>query len=162
MRGGVVCAAMAAPCATLAIDTSLRACAVAVTGGAWASEPMQRGQAQRLIPMVGEVLARAGLSYADVRRVAVAVGPGSFTGVRVGISAALGLGLALGVPVVGVSTLAALGIAEPPGPELHEAIVHATLPPADPRAVLALADDPAARRPVAPVYLRPPGVTRQN
>ena len=68
---------------------------------------MERGQGEALIPMVDALLKQAGLSPADVKRVAVSVGPGSFTGVRVGLAAARGMGLALHVPVVGITTLAA-------------------------------------------------------
>ncbi|MCW2310083.1 tRNA (adenosine(37)-N6)-threonylcarbamoyltransferase complex dimerization subunit type 1 TsaB [Rhodobium gokarnense] len=98
----------------LAIDTALTACSVAVLddGDAdrleTASEAMERGHAERLIGMIGEVLADAGLSFNDLDRIVATVGPGSFTGVRVGLSAARGLGLVLKKPVVGVTTLAAL------------------------------------------------------
>ncbi len=97
----------------LAIDTALEACAAAVldTGqtaaGAHEFEPMLRGHAEALMPMIARVIGRAAITMADLDRVAVTVGPGSFTGLRVGIAAARGIGLAAGKPVVGLTTLAA-------------------------------------------------------
>lgn len=67
-----------------------------------------RGHAERLMEFVDGALAAAGLDLPSVERVAVTVGPGSFTGIRVGVAAARGLALALGIPAVGVSSLAAL------------------------------------------------------
>ena len=69
---------------------------------------MTRGHAEALLPMVARVMTAAGADFSGIDRIAVTVGPGSFTGLRVGISAARGLGLASGKPVVGVTTLAAL------------------------------------------------------
>jgi tRNA threonylcarbamoyladenosine biosynthesis protein TsaB len=96
----------------LAIDTALGACAAAVldTESAAAVQEtlaMQRGHAEALMPLIERVMARAGSSFADLDRVAVTTGPGSFTGLRVGIAAARGLGLAAAKPVVGLTTLAA-------------------------------------------------------
>lgn len=96
----------------LAIDTALAACAAAVldTGRADAvheSLAMLRGHAEALMPLIKRVMERAGLAFADLDRIAVTTGPGSFTGLRVGIAAARGLGLAAGKPVVGLTTLAA-------------------------------------------------------
>lgn len=97
----------------LAIDTALEACAAAVldtrAGAVAAHEslPMLRGHAEALMPLVKRVMERAGLAFADLERVAVTTGPGSFTGLRVGIAAARGIGLAAAKPVVGLSTLAA-------------------------------------------------------
>ena len=96
----------------LAIDTCLPACSVAVLEGvrvlAAASEPMERGHQERLAPLTAEVMREAGVAFADLRRIGVTVGPGSFTGLRVGLAFAKGLGLALGREVVGVGTLHAL------------------------------------------------------
>lgn len=96
----------------LAIDTALAACSVALVRGdetvAEASEPMERGHAERLAPMVDDLVRGTGFAFADVDRIVVTVGPGSFTGVRVGLSFARALALALGRPCVGVSTLEAL------------------------------------------------------
>ncbi len=74
-------------------------------------EDMATGQAERLFPALGELLARARASYADLSRIAVTTGPGSFTGLRIGLSAARGLGLALNVPVLGIPSLLALSLA---------------------------------------------------
>jgi len=73
-------------------------------------EDMATGQAERLFPALGELLARNGVGYADLTRIAVTTGPGSFTGLRIGLSAARGLGLALGIPVIGVPSLLALSL----------------------------------------------------
>ena len=98
----------------LAIDTALEACSAALldTGEAimLASEslPMVRGHAEALMPLIADLMERARCEFADLDRVAVTVGPGSFTGLRVGISAARGIALAASKPVVGLTTLAAL------------------------------------------------------
>ncbi len=97
----------------LAIDTALAACSAAVLdtahGRIVASEslPMYRGHAEALIPLVDRVMKASGMVFRELDRVVVTTGPGSFTGLRVGISAARGLGLANKLPVVGVSTLSA-------------------------------------------------------
>jgi tRNA threonylcarbamoyladenosine biosynthesis protein TsaB len=95
----------------LAIDTALAACAAAVleTGrGIVASEslPMVRGHAEALMPLIARVMKQSDVAFRDLDRIAVTTGPGSFTGVRVGLAAARGFAVATGVPVVGVSTLA--------------------------------------------------------
>lgn len=66
-------------------------------------EDMARGQAERLMPLLEEVLAERGLGWGDLDALAVGVGPGNFTGIRIAVSTARGLGLALGIPVYGVS-----------------------------------------------------------
>lgn len=71
---------------------------------------MQRGQAERLAPMAREAMAQAQLRFDDIDRVAVTIGPGSFTGVRVGLAFARALALALRKPCLGVSTLEALAL----------------------------------------------------
>jgi tRNA threonylcarbamoyladenosine biosynthesis protein TsaB len=97
----------------LAIDTALAVCAAAVLDTerssivAHESLPMLRGHAEALMPLIKRVMEQAGLAFAELDRIAVTMGPGSFTGLRVGIAAARGLGLAAGKPVVGLTTLAA-------------------------------------------------------
>lgn len=88
----------------LAFDTSGPYCAAYVLGPktAYAYEPMQRGQSERLMPLCQEVLTKAGLTWQDIKAVAVGVGPGNFTGIRIGVSAARGLALGLGIASVGV------------------------------------------------------------
>jgi len=95
----------------LALDTALDACSVAVLdteGGMLAqeSQALGRGHAEALMPMLARVMAGAGLAFADLDRIAVTVGPGSFTGLRVALAAARGIALAAGKPVVGLTTLA--------------------------------------------------------
>ncbi|MDI1344363.1 MAG: tRNA (adenosine(37)-N6)-threonylcarbamoyltransferase complex dimerization subunit type 1 TsaB [Pseudolabrys sp.] len=96
-----------------AIDTALEACSAAVldtelgTVVARESMPMARGHAEALMPLIARVLEMSGADFKAIDRIAVTTGPGSFTGMRVGIAAARGLGLAAGKPVVGLSTLAA-------------------------------------------------------
>jgi tRNA threonylcarbamoyl adenosine modification protein YeaZ len=97
----------------LAIDTALEACSAAVLerGIITASEtlPMARGHAEALMPLIARVMDLADIEFADLDRIAVTTGPGSFTGLRVGISATRGIALAAGKPAIGLSTLAAFG-----------------------------------------------------
>ena len=98
---------MSDPLRVLGFDTSAAHCAAAVVSGgrvlAHRAEPMTRGQAERLFPLLEELLAEGGLSWADLDAIGVGVGPGNFTGVRISVAAARGLALALGIPAVGVS-----------------------------------------------------------
>ena len=71
-------------------------------------EPMEKGQAERLMPLLEGVLAEAGIGWADLHAIAVGTGPGNFTGVRIAVAAARGLALGLGIPAVGVTRLEAL------------------------------------------------------
>ena len=95
----------------LAIDTALGACAAAVLdtayGGIVASESLRmiRGHAEALIPLVARIMQQSDMKFHDLDRIAVTTGPGSFTGLRVGLAAARGFGVATGLPVVGMSTL---------------------------------------------------------
>ncbi len=99
----------------LAIDTCLAACSVAIVDGneilARASEAMTRGHQERLAPLTRDVMQAAGLDFAAIDRIGVTVGPGSFTGLRVGLAFAKGLALALDRPCVGVGCLDALSSA---------------------------------------------------
>jgi tRNA threonylcarbamoyladenosine biosynthesis protein TsaB len=96
----------------LAFDTSAAHCAAALLSGssviAERIEPMQKGQAERLFPLLEEMLADAGASWRDLEVLGVGIGPGNFTGVRISVAAARGLALSLGIPAVGVSTLQAM------------------------------------------------------
>lgn len=97
-----------------ACDTALDACSVAIVRGveklASITESMNRGQAERLPLMAREAMQAAGVAFADLDLIVTTVGPGSFTGVRVGLSFARALAVALKRPVVGVSTLEALAL----------------------------------------------------
>jgi len=96
----------------LGLDTCLSSCSVAVLDGehvlASAREVMARGHQERLAPMAQAVMAEAGLNFDRLERIAVTVGPGSFTGLRVGIAFAKGLAAALDLPAVGIGALEAL------------------------------------------------------
>src|ERR1700675_3657549 len=97
----------------LAIDTALDACSAAVLdtrrGGITASETlaMNRGHAEALMPLIARVMDQARIEFSELDRIAVTTGPGSFTGLRVGISATRGIALAAGKPAIGLSTLTA-------------------------------------------------------
>ncbi len=103
----------------LGFDTSGPHCAAAVLDRdrlvAERLEPMARGQAERLMPMLEEVLAAAGLDWKDLAAIGVGTGPGNFTGIRIGVSAARGLALALGIPAIGVTSTDALLLGAPDG-----------------------------------------------
>ncbi|MDI7775868.1 tRNA (adenosine(37)-N6)-threonylcarbamoyltransferase complex dimerization subunit type 1 TsaB [Asticcacaulis sp. EMRT-3] len=98
---------------TLVIDSSLAACQAGVFRNnlalATRSEAMLRGQQESLGPMVADVLAEAGCGPRDLGHIGVTLGPGSFTGMRIGLSFAKGLATGLGLKLQGVGTLAALG-----------------------------------------------------
>src|SRR6478752_2490120 len=97
----------------LAIDTALDACAAGVLDTraseliARETQSMKRGHAEALMPLIARVMKEAAIGFAALDRIAVTTGPGSFTGLRVGLSAARGIALAAGKPVVGLTTLAA-------------------------------------------------------
>ena len=80
------------------------------------SEPMAKGHSERLAGFARDAMAQAGLAFDALDRIGVTVGPGSFTGLRVGLAFAQGLGAALGRPVVGLSSLDALAASAPSGP----------------------------------------------
>ena len=96
----------------LSFDTAAAHCAAALVSGdqilGAMSEPLFKGQAERLIPMLEELLTGAGKNWSDLDLIAVGIGPGNFTGVRISVSAARGLALSLGIPAVGVSVFEAL------------------------------------------------------
>jgi len=95
----------------LAFDTSLPQISAAIICDvvlAERDEEISRGQAERLMPMLEELLGKAGGSWQDLDLIAVGIGPGNFTGTRISVSAARGLALGLGIPAVGVSMFEAL------------------------------------------------------
>ncbi len=110
----------------LALDTALAACQVAVWEDgrvlAATSQPMTRGHQERLAPMAAETMAQAQLGFDRLDRIAVTVGPGSFTGLRVGLAFAKGLALALDRPCIGVGTLEALAASAGPADLVAAAI----------------------------------------
>jgi tRNA threonylcarbamoyl adenosine modification protein YeaZ len=91
----------------LAFDTSSHHCAAAILSGdtllALRCEEMARGQAERLVPLLEEVLAEGGASWSDLKAIGVGVGPGNFTGIRISVSLARGLALGLKIPAHGIS-----------------------------------------------------------
>jgi len=96
----------------LAFDTSAAHCAAALLSAdqvlSERLEPMHKGQAERLFPMLEEVLAEHGKLWSDLTAIGVCTGPGNFTGVRISVAAARGLSLSLGIPAVGVTKLEAM------------------------------------------------------
>lgn len=98
----------------LALDTASHLCAATLyddSGDAIlgeVTEDIGRGHAERLMDVIGECFKQASLEYSDLGKVICTIGPGSFTGVRVGLSTARGIALGLSIPVIGVSSLAAL------------------------------------------------------
>lgn len=113
------------PMRILALDAATTACSVAL----WAEgrivarrfQAMNRGQAEALLPMVAQVLAEADQARPDL--IAVTVGPGAFTGIRIGLAAARGLGLAWNIPVAGISTTLAVAASLEPAQRLGRQIV---------------------------------------
>jgi tRNA threonylcarbamoyladenosine biosynthesis protein TsaB len=104
----------------LAFDTASRATAVALAapGGVWErrDDPPsgeRPGHATRLLPLISTVMSEAGLEWPEIDRIAVGLGPGTFTGLRIGVATAKALSQASGAALVGVSTLQALALAAP-------------------------------------------------
>ncbi len=105
----------------LAFDTSAAHCAAALLSGdrvlGHVVEPMETGQAERLMPLLETMLADAGLGWRDLACIGVGTGPGNFTGVRIAVAAARGLALGLGIPATGVTSMEAMAYGQP-GPVL--------------------------------------------
>jgi tRNA threonylcarbamoyladenosine biosynthesis protein TsaB len=124
----------------LAFDTATPATTVALSGAdrvifTARHDPLpgeRPGHATRLLPLVARVLDRAGVGWEEIDRIAVGVGPGTFTGLRIGIATARALARARGIPLVGVSTLQSLAMARP-GPDLTPAVLDAVLAVLDAR-----------------------------
>lgn len=112
----------------MGLDTALKRCSVAIIRGAYVLADefvgLERGHAERLAPMAAAALRKAGARVRDLDRVGVVVGPGGFTGVRVALAFARGLAVGTGLPVVGVTSLAALAAAVP-GHGLRAAVIDA-------------------------------------
>ncbi len=121
LASGAYCRLSLAAMFILALDTSMAACSACVydagRGKVLASRVafMDRGQAEALAPMVHEVMQASGIAYSTLSRVVVTIGPGTFTGVRIGLAFARGLGVALSIPVVGINSLAAIACNETSG-----------------------------------------------
>lgn len=102
----------------LAFDTSGAHCdaclmdAAATSVLAYAHESMTKGQAERLFPMIEDMLTSNGWTWSDLTQIAVGVGPGNFTGIRIAVSAARGLAMSLGIPASGVSSFEALALGQ--------------------------------------------------
>ena len=103
----------------LGFDTSAAHCAAALLCGdrvlASRREEMTKGQAERLFPLLEELLVEAGLTWQDLSVIGVGIGPGNFTGIRIAVAAARGLSLSLGIPAIGITATeaAAFGLARP-------------------------------------------------
>ena len=100
----------------LAFDTAAAHCAAVVVQGddvlATQIEAMSKGQAERLFPLIKDVLAKANVGWSDLTAIAVGTGPGNFTGIRISVSAARGLALSLNIPSIGVSRLEAMAFGQ--------------------------------------------------
>jgi tRNA threonylcarbamoyladenosine biosynthesis protein TsaB len=167
----------------LAFDTSAAHCAAALLSECRIlearSEDMGRGQAERLMPFLENLLSKHALSWHDLDRIGVGIGPGNFTGIRISVSAARGLALGLGIPAIGISAFDALrggkqGIAAVSAPRgmayvQHDLADPLLLPEAEVPAdavrlidgaafaagIARLAAGRAPGSPPAPLYLRP-------
>lgn len=105
------------PLTILAIDCSTSACSAALRKGdalLAVRRSSGRGQAEAMVPLIGEVLAESGLDWSQVRLIGITVGPGSFTGLRIGLAAARALALARNIPIAGVTTADLLAAMTPP------------------------------------------------
>ncbi|MDC0658363.1 tRNA (adenosine(37)-N6)-threonylcarbamoyltransferase complex dimerization subunit type 1 TsaB [Leisingera sp. SS27] len=141
---------MASEPLVLGFDTSAAHCAAALLRGdavlASRLEEMPRGQAERLMPLLEEVLAEGGATWADLDAIGVGIGPGNFTGIRIAVSAARGLALGLEIPAVGVDGFEARtaegSLPAVPAPRDQ---VYAALPGEAPRLMLRQEAEDAAR-----------------
>ena len=171
---------------TLGFDTSAAHCAAALLRGdqilAATAQDMARGQAENLMPLIEDMLASVETTWNDLNRIGVGIGPGNFTGIRISVSAARGLALALNIPAIGVSSFDAITQINPsatpavPAPRDHVYVTHLgseprllpiaeaqetaplTLPPAPRDLAIAIAHvaatAPAGAAP-SPMYIKP-------
>jgi tRNA threonylcarbamoyladenosine biosynthesis protein TsaB len=98
--------------AALSLDTSTEVLSLsACRGDTWAAMSVDRGlhHSPALIPLADRLLRDLDMTVLDLQLIVCSIGPGSFTGIRIGIATALGIGHGRGIPVVGISTLDALG-----------------------------------------------------
>lgn len=112
----------------LAFDSSGAACSAAIRDGegrllARRFQPLARGHAELLMPMLRDVMAEAGLAFSGLDLIAVTTGPGSFTGIRIGLAAARGLALASALPLLGVTAFEAIAAAVPPAERRGGALI---------------------------------------
>ncbi|MCQ0969045.1 tRNA (adenosine(37)-N6)-threonylcarbamoyltransferase complex dimerization subunit type 1 TsaB (plasmid) [Paracoccus sp. TK19116] len=99
---------------SLGFDTSAAHCAAALLSGddilTQRIEPMAKGQAERLFPIIEELLVESGITWSDLSVIGVGTGPGNFTGIRIAVAAARGLSLSLGIPAIGISVPEAMAL----------------------------------------------------
>ena len=135
----------------LGFDTSAAHCAAALLSGdrvlAVRAEEMGRGQAERLMPLLEEVLAEGGVRWRDLERIGVGIGPGNFTGIRISVAAARGLALSLKISAFGINIFEVIRAGAPSGTPAVPAprgMVHVHRPGSEP-ALVPLVDvvDPA-------------------
>jgi tRNA threonylcarbamoyl adenosine modification protein YeaZ len=111
---------MTAPVYILGFDTSAGHCAVAVMRDGVVlehiGEDMKKGQAERLMGLIDDVMQRCGVAYSDLSAIGIGIGPGNFTGIRIGVSAARGLALGLGIPAYGVDGFDQRALCHPDAP----------------------------------------------
>lgn len=112
----------------LAIDSAHHSCSAAVLEEenllSFEKKEMERGQAEEMLPMIVRVMEKSGKTYQELSCIAVTIGPGSFTGVRVALAAARGIALASGLPMIGISVLEAVAyMANKKKPDIGEVCV---------------------------------------
>ena len=109
------------------MDTALNACSVALVDGSkvidFSHEVRSRGHAEKLLPLIKSMMQKSGYGFSDLDAIAVTVGPGTFTGLRIGLAAARAIALTAAKPCIGVTTLECLAAAVPFSDALHQDII---------------------------------------